>query len=232
MNYYRHFAVQTAAASLKKPFVYLIASLFSVFAVLIMRNIGQAALTPRMLEFFSMAIIFNGLLPVCYISVYLCAQQVFFVEKKQRSMTMVLCSPAGLREIFWGKTAGLFLSAFIVPVLVMALFVGIFTPRETAALASWSALAAFGVVCGMGLAYTAVIGIGLLSARDERVVTVALYLFTAAQLGLTRLTKAAAGHGLFGGIVFQYAGIMLGLALLSAGVYFFYFSKARVVDSV
>lgn len=231
MNYCRLFASRTMADGLKKPFVYLVSVFFSIFSVLMMKNIGAANLTAKMTDFLSMAMIFNGLLPVCYISIYLCAHQVFFVEKKHKALTMVLCSPAGLGEVFCGKVLGLFLSAFVVPVLFMLASMALFTPHVLADLASWKALAALGVVCVMALAYTAVVGIALLSARDERIVSVALYGFVAVQFALSKLTKAAAGETMFKGVLFQYTGIMLGFVAVAVGIYFLYFSKIRVVES-
>lgn len=231
MNYYRYFAARTVADALKNAYVYLISCLFSLLTALLLRNIGHAALAPATLEFLTMALIFNGLLPACYISIYLSAYRVFFVEKKQRSLGIILCSPAGLGEIFWGKTSGLLLSSFLLPVAVMLLAGALAAPQGLYAVLSWRAAAAFGLVCVMALAYTAVVGMALLSARDERIVTVALYAFVSLQVGLGKLTKAAAGGGMWSGVLSQYAAMTAFFVLAVCAAYYFYFSKVRVLES-
>jgi len=231
MSYYRRFAAQTLKRGLKQPYVYLVSALFSFIAVLVMRKIGQVDLPARTLDFLGMAIIFNGFLPLCFISIYLCALPVFFVEKKQKTLTMLFCSPAGLGEILWGKTTGLVLSAFIVPLLFMLVSMAVFTPHVLASMASWKALAAIMIVAVTATAYTAIVGTALLTAHDDRVINIVVFALTLAQFWLTKLTQSAAGKSLFSGVLFQYAGIMCGFIAMAAAAYFLYLSKIRVVES-
>jgi ABC-type transport system involved in multi-copper enzyme maturation permease subunit len=231
MNYYAHFARQTLAEGLKSAYVYLISALFSILAVIILKNAYAAALLPGMMEALGNALVFNGLLPVSFISIYLCARPVFFAEKKQKTLTMVLCSPAGLAEVFWGKAAGLVLSAFLTPMFFVLASIAVFAPHAAAAMFSLKTLAALAIVAVIALAFTALIGIALLSSADERIVNVVVYLSAMAQFWLAKLTKAAAGRIAFGGVFFQYTGIMAGFIVLAAAAYFLYFSKLRIVES-
>ncbi|HCC47887.1 MAG TPA: hypothetical protein DEQ38_07205 [Elusimicrobia bacterium] len=231
MNYYRHFAAQTLAEGVRSPFIYLVSFLFSLVGVLLLRNLDGASLEPKMMEFISMALVFNGLAFLGYASIFLYAQRVFFQEKKARTLTMTLCSPASLGEVFWGKVAGLVTGAFIVPTLVMLAAAAVFAPRALLELASWKMAAALGIVLAAQIIYAAVSGMFMLSTRDERSVSVVLYCFGGAQVFLTALTKTAAGQTMFRGIVFQYAVITAVLGLLTAAAYYLYFSKMRVLES-
>ncbi len=232
MSYFRYFASRTVKESLKRPYVYLLSILFSLLAVLILKKIGEACLTAKTLEFMSMAIIFNGLLPACFVSIYLCAVPVFYIEKKQRSLTMLLCSPAGLGELFWGKTTGLVISAFMVPTLAVLASLAVFTPHVLAVIATWKMLAALGIVTAMAAAYATVAGVALLTARDDQIINVVVFGLALAQVWLAKLTRSAAGAGLPGGVLYQYVGIMCGYMVIAGAAYFLFFSRVRVVESV
>jgi len=231
VNYYRHFALRTLKEGARQPLIYLLSFLFSLAAVLLLRGLSGSALTPETADFVSMALVLNGLAFAGYLSVFLFAQTVFFKEKKAKTLEMTLCSPASLAEIFWGKVAGLVLSAFIVPALFMLAAAAVFAPQVLASLASWKMGAAFMITLAGEVLFAGVNGMFMLSAKDERGVAVVLYCFCGAQVMLTALTRTAAGQALFNGIIFQYAVITFGMALLTAAAYFLYFSKQRVVES-
>lgn len=231
MNYYRYFAAQTLGEGLKSPFVYLMSALYALIGVVLLKNMAGAALDPKMLDFLSMALVFNGLGFLGYASIFGYAQSVFFREKKAKTLTMTLCSPASLGEIFWGKVAGLVLGGFVIPTLVMLAAAAVITPRALLELASWRMTAALGIVVAMQAVYAAVTGMFMLSVKDERSIAIVLYCFGSAQVMLTALTKTAAGQTMFQGIVFQYAAITAGLAVLAAAAYHMYFSKMRVLES-
>jgi len=231
MNYYRHFASQTLAAGLRSPFIYLMSFLFSLIGVLLLKNLAGAGLRPEMMEFFSMALVFNVLAFLGYASIFGYAQGVFFHEKKAKTIAMTFCSPASLAEIFWGKVAGAVAGGFVLPTLVMLAAAALLAPQALAELSSWKMAAALGIVLITQIVYTAVTGMFMLTARDERGIALVLYCFGGAQVMLTALTRTAAGRTMFRGIIFQYAAITAGLAVLAAAAYFLWFSKIRVVES-
>lgn len=231
MNYYRHFAAQTLKEGSKSPFLYLVSVLFALVGVALLRNLDGANLDPRMTDFLSMALVLNGLAFLGYASIFLYAQRVFFMEKKAKTLTMTLCSPASLKEIFWGKVAGLVIGGFLAPTLVMLAAAAAFAPYALAGFVSWKVAEAFAIVLAGQVLYAAVSGIFMLSARDERAIAAVLYCFGGAQTMLTALTRTAAGQAMFKGVIFQYAAITAGVALLTAAAYFLYFSKIRVIES-
>lgn len=231
MNYYRHFAAQTLGEGLRNPLLYLVSALFAIIAVLLLRSLADASLPSEKLELLRMTLVINGLAFMGYMGIFLFAHSVFFNEKKAKTLVMTLCSPASLTEIFWGKVLGVAAAGFAAPALFALAASAALAPRGLAELASWETAAALVIVLAAEIAYAAVNGMFMLTARDERGIALVLYCFGGAQVMLAAMTGTAAGQALFKGVLFQYSAITAVVCLLTAAAYFLWFSKIRVVES-
>lgn len=231
MNYYRHFAAQTLSEELRSPLVYLLAVLYAALGLILLVPLGRSGLPPEKLRFLGVALTLNGLSFLGYVGIFFASQRAFFREKKARTLTMTLCSPASLGEVFWGKVAGLTAAGFALPALALLIVSAVFAPRALAALASWEAAAGLLLVLAAQAVCAAVTGMFMLSARDERSIAVVLYFFFGLQSALAVLAKSAAGKALFSGLLLQYGAVTAATALLAAAGYRLFFSKMRVVES-
>lgn len=229
MNYYRHFAAQTLAEELRSPLVYLLSFLYAALGLILVALLGRSGLPPEKLRFFGLVLTLNGLSLLGYVGIFFASQRAFFREKKARTLTMTLCSPASLDEVFWGKVAGLTASGFALPALALLAVSAVFAPRAMAALASWEAAAGLLLVFAAQAVCAAVTGMFMLSAKDERSAAVVLYVFFGLQSALAALAKSAAGTA--GGPLLQYGAVTAATALLAGAGYRLWFSKIRVVES-
>lgn len=232
MNYYRHFARQTLGLGFEGPFVFLLCGLFAVVAVPLMRALGGIDIPEESMTSLRLALVLNGLAFLGYAGIFLYAQRVFFREKKEKTLVMTLCSPARLEEIFWGKVAGLVAGGFVIPALTAFAAAAVFAPRGLVIFAAWDTGAALLIVAAAEIAFAALNGVFMLTAKDERSIAIVLCLFGGAHTLLTSLAGAPERWSLFGSPLVRYAAITAALWLLTGAAYLFLLSKHRVMESV
>ncbi|HBA61567.1 MAG TPA: hypothetical protein DCZ92_12285 [Elusimicrobia bacterium] len=167
------------------------------------------------------------LLSLGMLLIFMCAMPVFINEKQQKILPVLMYSPANFREILLGKSLALVFAAIVSS---LASFTGplLSHPALLRAMAAPGIAAALALIFATLLVFTLIIGMLLLCAPDIKVLYPALFFLNYIPMEAQKRGKLyMEAHGI-GGINWLYLLSLGVLALIAAGVYRLYFSKARM----
>jgi ABC-type Na+ efflux pump permease subunit len=206
--------------------------MFTIPALLLLWQVGDALKSQRMAEVFFSVLFFNMLLPMMLMVIYSYAIPVFFAEKQQKTMDMLLCSPAKLKEIFLGKAITLSMIALL-PLLVLffAIF-GMMSHMLFNILFDWQNLIALLMSFLLSIAYGVIIGGIAMYVNDWRIPNVVISMLAMAQFFTIKYTKTLISGGGMNELLLQYGALTVALVIGAGAIYKICFSKSRLMDPV
>lgn len=230
MSYLLIFTRLTLRTVFSSIYYYLTVAVMTALFFMLVLKLGPLLSDKTTAELITGQLVYT-LLSTGILLVFMCAQPVFVSEKQQKTILPLLYSPACAGEILAGKCAGLIIAALLGSAVALLLPLAAY-PVMLKALLSVKIAAAVGIIFGIVLSYTFIIGMLLLCFQNIKGLYPVLFFLNYVPLTLQKYTKAYMEiNGLSGANWTHFLSLCF-LLFISAGLFKFYFSKHRIVASV
>ncbi|MDO8805750.1 MAG: hypothetical protein Q7R35_15125 [Elusimicrobiota bacterium] len=230
MSYLFIFTRLTLRAVFSSVYYYLTVAVMTALFFMLVLKLGPLLADKAAAELVAGQLVYT-LLSTGMLLIFMCAQPVFVSEKQQNTILPLLYSPACAGEILAGKCLGLIIAALLGSAAALLVPLAAY-PVMLKALLSLKIAAALGIIFGIVLSYTLIIGMLLLCFQNIKVLYPVLFFLNYVPMALLKYTKAYMEANGLGGANWTHFLSLCFLLLVSAGIYRFYFSKHRIVASI
>ncbi|MFA5161899.1 MAG: hypothetical protein WC421_06600 [Elusimicrobiales bacterium] len=225
-NNFLFFMRQASFATLKIPFIYVVAAL-PVWPAIWLTDLHAEEMSAA-----SLALDFAGMMPglltlLLLISIYQCATQIFTEDKRNNIVSEFLCSPATGHQLVLGKALGIAIAVFAVTIAIVFAELAVLKPVFFAMFINAAGFLMLARLSVLTIIFSLFFTLCVLAVKDRRFANIALLGVPFLQWAIAKAANLAHSPDMLRRYSVEY-GIMICIWL---ALYVLYLSKRRILEA-